>query len=287
MHNYFIVATKLQDSNAIKTLLPILKGKGFMYKYYKYSIDNYIDSQHVSKYLKLYNNTDMVKIDIDSNYIHILDSLVNVDQNSNKYLRSINKGILNDYGKDSLDKIGKANLIFMKDLFIKKFPSDLFLGSQFSPLYVSTYNVIMIHNGQLGNYHYLDSIYYYALCQGLIDPSEFDAYCHYYAGGNSNDQSLSIGDKKIKATTIPYDLVEMNDSLFQYQVPDSIVSKINENRKLILGLCNAHNLRKKMVYQYLHQEYNFINSFIIKLNANTIPKRIKDKLIFIGTRKHI
>jgi hypothetical protein len=224
-----------------------------------------------------------MNVELDAGYVRVLDSLVAVDQKTNRYFKSINNGVLGELGKDTMNRLTKSNVEHMHKLFSKKYPSDNMVGRPGMPWGRVPYSVILIHNAQSDTYHHLDDVLYSAVETGDLAPEEFEYWVSVHFKGIGKDTLVDIKNQKIKVPLFSYDFIQCHDSLFQFP---PVLEKVNEcerNRKLLMGVCSMEELKTKIVFQYYHPKYHFVeNDYVFKLDIE-MPSLLK-KCIYIGDK---
>lgn len=271
-------------------LLSILKEQGFTEDNYKKLMSLYYKPEEQKVLLDLFVSAKG-KQHIDKEYIRTLDSMTNIDQRVNNYYRSINNGLLDDFGHDTLNKIIESNMNYLSVLFSKKFPTDAILGRTGGPAFDSKYSLMLAHNIMIGtfrdkgwgNYHYLDSIFYQGVLRGEFDPVDFEAYISAPDGYVGKDTLRNLGNGNI--VTVPlyaYDFALIKDSLFEFVLPIDRVALVAPRRKKVLGIAKSEDFKKKLVYQYYYPRYNFIPKvYLADLGKEELPNTVRAKFRYI------
>jgi hypothetical protein len=254
LYNYFIVSADLREWETCKNLLLMIRKRDWKFDWYKGSVNKNFDKVTAAKLLDIYTSLGNVKIEIDTGYVKLIDSLTDIDQRSNHYFRNQNNGLLSQEGMDSLAKLNKEQLVFLKSIFLKKIPTDEVV-SMGSPTYGLVYLVLMIHNIQLGRYHGLDSFFYQEVREGNFPPEEFDFWESQWPSEHREDTVIKLNTCSLRLPLFPYQFILFHDSLYQSPPDLKAILRCEQNRNLVPGLCSVEELRTKIIYQYYHPKY--------------------------------
>ena len=214
LYNYFIVSAELKKWENCKKVLFIIRQRGWKQNWYKGTVDKYFEPEVAKKLLDIYESLGEVKSINDEAYQSKIDSIINIDQHTNHFFRNQNLGLLSKEGLDSLGKLNRIHLQFLKELFSQKFPTD-YVVSGGSPCYGPVYRVLLVHNAQLGKSHVLDSLLYSAVLNGNLPPEEFEYWMDEYHSENINDTILHLRNLKLTMPLFPDPFFRYHDSLFQ------------------------------------------------------------------------
>ncbi len=290
MHNYFMVSAHLNKKKEEVKLLSELKRRGWDSVMFEHGIYAHFSVGKAEKLKYLFNETlKGIKVDVDTQYCHMLDSLADIDRKSNMFLRSINGGILSKDGLDSMYHLTDKNLNFMKNEFSKNFPTDSLIGTKGNPKGTVRYSVILIHNGQGSQSRIMDSMFYAAYLNGDLEPATYEAYLENFKMNTLKYKEIYVDGKFKNLDLFPYDFCLVNDSLFEFPVNDSIVESNNNNRKKFPGLCSVEDLRKKIIHQHYHPEYSYtIGAYITNYTqmGMELAPRIKKRLRYLSDKKY-
>lgn len=283
LYNYFIVCADLKQWNNCSEILCELKSRRWDYDQYKFTL-SYFDSTTITKLDSIYKNTTC-DTKLDSNYLAVLNALVDVDQTTNRYFRSNDSGYLRNSNHEYYETLTEYNIKLLRGLFIKNFPTDYIVGTGNTPTGLVPYYIILRHNIQINNHHYLDTIFYNAVIKGDFPPEVFDYLISGHYSEKGIDTIIKINTLAIQVPTFPYSLVTVNDSLFQFPLNNNDkVDACNLSRKKLVGfnLATVDELRTKIIFQYYNPKYFFLkHDYITNFDDMPLPQHVKKNLLYI------
>lgn len=283
LYHYFIVAAELKEWDKCELILKELKKRGWTYESYKKDIAK-LDKATARELDKMYNRV-VAEVHIDSSYIALLDSISSIDQQTNKHYRGMNFGLLSEEGKDTMRRLTKNNIHFLSQLFRRQFPTDELIGTDGHPWGRKRYDIILRHNAQLFVSHELDEVLYDAVGKGELAPEDFDYWVCSFTMTSYIDTILKFKNRKIILPLQPFDFVVSNDSLFQFPVDPLKIERSNNYRNMFLGFCTAGEFKEKLVCQFYHPQYHFVDSDYLPEVGMGFPEKIKKRLIYVGKKE--
>ncbi len=210
------------------------------------------DSSYITNWIKQYPNDT-------SKYRHPLrrefTKMSEKDQSVRAYFSKLNKD--GNYMTDSVLKVDSINANFLYQLFITNgntLPDEDLIGNFYN---TPPYHLILLHHLQQKNKGDLfDTLMFQSIFDLSLHPTvyaplaeaKFDSEKKLYYKQDSLQFPLSIFVAKFEEILFP-----------EYFAPH-VEKKINEERKKI-GLCTLTELRKKIAFNYQHQQYK---SFLSK-----------------------
>lgn len=285
LYNYFVLAADLQQWRTCKLILTELRKREWdMDEYQK--LVSLFDSASAVKLNELYQSTSDIKSTLDTAYTHVIDSVALIDKKTNKYLRSLNNGLLIGEQLDSMNRLTDNNLKYLKRLFENKKPTDNVIGRYHAPWSKPRYFIVLHHNAQGYNSRTLDDMFYEGLLDGWFPPEDFEMWTSFYSLFKAEDTVLNCKGLLFNVPLFAYTLIDYRDSLFQLKKDDSAkISRYNLERKKIPGLCTNEEQKKKAVYQYYNKKYFFVYTEYIDRFGEDLPPKFRKHLIYLNPKQ--
>jgi hypothetical protein len=177
-------------------------------------------------------------------------------------------------------------MLYLQQLFSKNFPTDDIVGRADNiPWSRVPYSIILRHNIQFANRHYLDDIFYHAVTKGDFLPEDFDKLISEHYEDKGKDTIITVSGIEVQVRLFPYEFIMYNDSMLQFPIDTSKIRICDESRRKIIGLCTVEELRTKIIYQYQNPKYHFVIGYSNQMTD--LPPRVIKRLIYIPKENKI
>ncbi|MFN4246303.1 MAG: hypothetical protein ACK4EY_01190 [Flavipsychrobacter sp.] len=285
LYNYFVLSADLKHWGKCKLILTELRKREWKKDEYQ-KLVSLFDSESAIKLTELYKETSNFKPVLDGDYTRAIDSVVLIDQKTNKYLRSLNSGLLIGEGLDSMNRLTDNNINYLKLLFVNKKPTDNVIGRYSVPWSKPRYFIVLHHNAQGYNNRVLDDIFYEGLQEGWFPPEDFEMWTSLYSLLKAEDTILNCKGLSFTVPLFAYTLIDYRDSLFQLKKDDTAkIARYNLERKKIPGLCTNEEQKKKIIYQYYNKKYFFVYTEYIDKFGEDLPPKFRKHLIYLNPKQ--
>ncbi len=283
LYNYFMVCADMQYYADAGPVLAELKSRGWEDSDYLRTMRTYYNAPVVDQLSALYYEQGVNTKCKDVVYEKRIDSITSLDKTCNLSFRSQNGGLLTGEGADSMHRLTRGNMQYLRYLFNKQFPDDRIISRQGSvPYSFLLYDAILRHNAQGYKDHMLDTVLYKGVLCGAFDPNDFEVHMNMYHEMNGGDSAIVMyNETNLNKLLFPYDILEINDSIFQFPVAPARVRESEDNRKHIVGIPTLEELKTKIIYQYYHPKYHFVSAYYVNKGDFPLSDNARRRLIYL------
>lgn len=286
LYNYFITAFDLDKQDIAQQVLKPLIARGWIRDTFLKSMGRFYDSTQLIRLAALYDAVGPQALVLDIAYRKLIDSIVNVDRSENVAIRSRDSGYMRNEGLRNYEQITVRNTAALKDLFLKRVPSDYVVGrfGDNEPTERVPYEIVLLHNAQMrtfaDNWTENAALYdalYKGVCSAEYDPDEFFSFVSSPFATNKDSVVRDLGSVQLTLPLSNIDFIAIGDSLFEFKSALNNRLEYDRRRALVPGLCDLASYRRKMIFQFYNKKYRFISAPAIN-RWPSLPKSFRDSL---------